>query len=364
MPTPTETEIQDVLYTLGSELSRVFLSSIGDFIDEVEVFIDREDMEGARAHIADLTLEPLFEANRDRIQRYNMNAFRFGSQMIQERPAGVFRGVIPSIVTAATEQTGIMLIGLAGTIQQRMFRQLDRLDQELINRGLKQENEVNPRQRILDQFKDNLRRTARGGGSSLVDLVSSLNTTRLVSYGFLNEAALVGITSYRYNALLDVRTTEFCRHLNGRVFPVRNQLEKLDTILRINDSDQIRAAAPFPRFDQIDEFRQMTDEQLIERNWSTPPLHFYCRSVIEYIQGEIQVSGLEIPTAREGLQEILTGDEIRALLNMRGISNTTINLAEGALRAGATALNIIEALGVSAETLGIIQAAIQLGLFE
>ncbi len=364
MPTPTESEIQAVLYTLGAELSRVYLSSIGDFADEVEVFLNREDMEGARAHIANLTLEPLYEANRERILRFNMNAFRFGSEMVSKNPAGIIEGVIPSIVQAATDQTGMMLVDLSATIQRRMNAALDRLDRELINRGLKQEDEVDPRQRILNQFRDRLRATARGGGAGLVDLVSSLNTTRLVSYGFLNEAALTGIEQYRYNALLDVRTTPFCEHLNNRVFPITSQLQSLDAILRINDSDQIRNAAPFPRFDQIDEFRSLSTEQLIARNWATPPLHFYCRSVIEYIQGTIQVAGLEIPTAREGLQEILTGDEIRALLNLRGITNSTINLTQGALLAGASALNIIQSLGVSAETLGLIRAAIEAGLLE
>ncbi|WKV32867.1 putative head morphogenesis protein [Vibrio phage vB_VhaS_R21Y] len=361
---PTLEELEAILFALGERLARVYLSSIDDFLDEVEVFLDRNDLEGARAHIRDLTLEPLYEANREVIERANMQAFIFGSQMIQQNPVGVPSGIVPSIVSAASEQTGLMLRDLSVTIQNRMLRRVNQFDTDLINRGLKQETPTQERQRILNQFKDNLRRTARGGGSSLVDLVSSLNTTRLVSYGFMNEAALVGIRAYRYNALIDVRTTDFCRHLDGRVFEITNQLDRLDRELRINDSDEIRNFAPFPRFDQIDEFRAMTNEQLTARGWSYPPLHFYCRSVIEYIQGEIQVAGLEIPTAREGLQEILTSDEIRALLNLRGITNTTINLTQGALAAGASALSIIQSLGISAETLGLINAAIQAGLLE
>ncbi|QNJ59111.1 hypothetical protein [Vibrio phage vB_ValS_PJ32] len=357
-----EAEIQEVLYTLGSELSRVYLQSIGNFSDELEIFINRGDLDGAREHIRDLTLKPLFEANRDRIERYNMIAFKFGSQMINQRPEGVRPGIIPSIVSAATEQTGVMLIDSAKTIQERLLKKVNQLAEQLVNEG--QKAEVDPKQRILDQFKTKLRQTAKTGGSSLVDLVSSLNTTRLVSYGFLNEAALVGITAYKYNALIDVRTTEFCEHLNGRVFPITTQLERLDTELRINDSVQLKNFAPFPRYDQIEEFKSLSTEELIARGWSVPPLHFYCRSVIEYVYGEIQVGGLEIPTAREGLQEVLSGEEIRALLNMQGITNTTINLVKGALQAGAMALNIMEALGVSAETLGLINAAIHAGLLD
>ncbi|WYC17973.1 putative head morphogenesis protein [Vibrio phage vB_VneS_J26] len=357
-----EAEIQEVLYTLGSELSRVYLASIGDFTDELEAFVNRGDLEGAREHVRALTLKPLYDTNRDRIERYNMIAFKFGSQMINQTPQGVRAGIIPSIVSAATEQTGMMLIDLADTIKKRLLGQLERLDESLINAG--QKAEVDPNQRILDQFKTKLKNTARGGGSSLVDLVSSLNTTRLVSYGFLNEATLTGITAYRYNSLMDVRTTEFCRHLNNRVFPIQNQLERLDTELRINDSQQLKNFAPFPRWDQIDEFKSLSTQELIDRGWAYPPLHFYCRSVIEYVEGEIQVGGLEIPTAREGLQEVLTGEEIRALLNMQGITNTTINLTRGALQAGATALTIIESLGISAETLGLINALLHTGLLD
>ncbi|AUR95931.1 hypothetical protein NVP1215B_013 [Vibrio phage 1.215.B._10N.222.54.F7] len=359
-----EDEIQEVLYTLGSELSRVYLRSMSNFTDELEVFIDRGDLEGARNHVRDLTLEPLYVDNRARIERYNLVAFKFGSRLITEHPAGSNAQVIPSIVTAATAQTGMMLINLSKTIQDRLLNNLSALDTELINESQKAEPEVDPKQRILTQFKQKLIQTARGGGASLVDMVSSLNTTRLVSYGFLNEAALTGITAYRYNALMDVRTTEFCEHLNNRVFPIVNQLERLDTELRITDSEQIRNYAPFPKYSQIDEFKSLSTEELIARGWCYPPMHFYCRSIIEYVEGVIQVAGLEIPTAREGLQEILTSDEIRALLNMQGITNTVINLTKGALQAGATALAIMESVGVSAETLGLIRAAIEAGILE
>ncbi|AEH21918.1 VHS1105 protein [Vibrio phage 1] len=147
-----EAEIQEVLYTLGSELSRVYLASIGDFTDELEAFVNRGDMEGARAHVRDLTLEPLYNANRDRIERYNMIAFKFGSQMVNRNPEGVRAGIIPSIVSAATEQTGMMLIDLAETIQKRLLKGLEDLDASLINTGLKAEVD-NQSKRILDQFK-------------------------------------------------------------------------------------------------------------------------------------------------------------------------------------------------------------------
>lgn len=359
-----EDEIQEVLYTLGNELSRVYLRSMGNFTDELEVFIDRGDLEGARDHVRDLTLAPLYEDNRSRIERYNLLAFKFGSKLITERPVGSNAQMIPSIVTAATEQTGIMLISLSATIQERLLNKLTELDTALINESQKAEQDVDPKQRILTQFKQKLVQTARTSGAALVDTIASLNTTRLVSYGFLNEAALTGITAYKYNALMDVRTTEICEHLNNRIFPIVNQLERLDTELRITDSDQMRTFAPFPKQSQIEEFKSLSTEELIARGWCYPPMHFNCRSIIEYVEGVIQVAGLEIPTAREGLQEILTSDEIRALLNMQGITNTVINLTKGALQAGATALAIMESIGISAETLGLIRAAIEAGLLE
>ncbi|APD18856.1 hypothetical protein [Vibrio phage J14] len=46
----------------------------------------------------------------------------------------------------------------------------------------------------------------------------------------------------------------FGEHLDNKVFIIDNQLERLDTELRINDSQQIKEFAPFQRWDQLEEF--------------------------------------------------------------------------------------------------------------
>ncbi|AET42209.1 hypothetical protein VPEG_00058 [Vibrio phage SIO-2] len=349
------------LFGLGERLAAVYFESIAAFADELGEFVEAEDLIGLRAHIDDLTLEPLYEANRDVILDYHLHSLYEGARTLSRNPSTIIEGLVPEIVTKATDQTGLMLIDSAKTIKGFLFDQVNDLEQALTNA---QKAEVDPKQRILTQFKDNLKNTARGRGSNLVDLVSSLNSTRLMSYGFFNECALVGIKKYRFNALKDVRTTEFCDHLHNKVFEITTQLERLDTELRINDSDQIREFAAFPRWDQIDEFKAMTNEQLIARGWCYPPLHFYCRSTIEYVSGTIQAAGLEIPTAEQGLQEVLSPDEIRAMLNMIGITNSTINLTSAALSIGTSALSIMVQIGISAESLSLINAAIQSGLLE
>lgn len=350
-----------VIFGLGERLAIVYLQSVGVFTDELEAFIENEDLVGARAHVDDFTLEPLYETNKEVIQEFHLASMVHGASMLSANPSSIIEGIVPDIVRTATEQTGMMLIDSSATIKGFLFEKLNELEVALTNA---QKAEVDPKQRILTQFKETLKNTARGRGSNLVDLVSSLNSTRLMSYGFFNESALVGIKKYRYNALRDVRTTEFCDHLHNKVFEITTQLDRLDTELRINDSDEIREFAAFPRWDQLDEFKAMTNEQLIARGWCYPPLHFYCRSTIEYVTGTIQAAGLEIPTAQQGLQEILSPDEIRAMLNMIGITNTTINLTRAALSSGLGALSIMQQFGLSGESLSLINAAIQSGLLE
>ncbi|CAH0448232.1 hypothetical protein SM030_00099 [Vibrio phage vB_VpaS_sm030] len=353
------TSLDSALFSLGERLAELYLISVSAFADELAEFVDREDYEGLRAHIDDLTLEPLYETNKETIEAYHLASMFYGAESISSNPISKVEGLVPDIVRAATEQTGVMLTDSADTIKGFLNDKLDKHLENLSSRGLKNDG---GKQRILTQFKDGLKKTAKSRGSNLVDLVSSLNSTRLMSYGFFNECALVGIKAYRYDALRDVRTTEFCEHLDNKVFIIDNQLERLDTELRINDSQQIKEFAPFPRWDQLEEFKQMTDEQLIARGWCYPPLHFYCRSVLQYVEGRIQVAGLEIPTAEQGLQEILSPTEIRAMLNMVGITNSTINLASASIAAGMGALSIMETLGISGETLSLITAAIQAGL--
>lgn len=360
-------EYDVVLFTLGQELSAIYGRQVDSLATRLGDLAEQEDLETLREEIETLDLYPIYEENRPTILHYNTMAFLYGVHQVSDpsNSRSYIAGVTPNIVSAATDQVGVMLAGSTETLKSQLIAQVEKLEEELVNEADQgQKAEVSPKQRILLQYKDNLKNTAKSNGQGLVDLVSSLNTSRLVSYGFLNECALVGITHYRYKTVNDSRRSQICTYLDGMIFPVAPNLTRLDTELRINDSTEMKNFSKWfqPNPTSIAELTNMSTAQITESGWAYPPNHPHCRSILEYVTGRIQVAGLDIPTAPQGLKEILSPTEIRAILQTVGLTNSTVNLAKGALAAGASAFEVMSTLAISAEALSLVQAALDFDL--
>ncbi|QHJ74597.1 hypothetical protein VH22019_00033 [Vibrio phage VH2_2019] len=357
-----------ILFTLGDELQKAYESTVGSFLSDLDTYVDAEDYDGAMDYIDTYDLYPVYEDNADLILHYNYLAFMWGVNKISPTTSArsTVAGKPLDIVGVAARQVGFLLEGSTITMRNALksvvHELVTKVDEE--ERGTTQKAETDPKQRILLQFKEKLRKTAKTGGGGLIDLVASLNTSRMASYGFMNEATLVGITHYRYNALMDVRTSDVCEHLNGQVFPVSPAYARLDAELRINDSTTMKEFAPWVAGNQnaLNEFKNLNRDELMEKGWAYPPMHPRCRSTVEYVEGKIQVAGLEIPTAATGLKEILSEQEIQAILRTVGLTSSTINLGKGMLLSGMSALEVMTDLAISAEAMALIQAALDFDL--
>lgn len=123
-------------------------------------------------------------------------------------------------------------------------------------------------------------------------------TTQLTAY---EEA---GVETYRFVAVLDHRTTDICRYLNGKIFRVSNALARLRKAEELEDADAIRDELPWVHTRVVDgrkgvyferrgtsrrvayvddrgEFTDaLSDEQLEAAGVCVPPLHVHCRSTI------------------------------------------------------------------------------------
>ncbi|QWS69857.1 ParB-like nuclease domain protein [Vibrio phage vB_VpS_PG28] len=357
-----------ILFTLGDELQKAYARTVGSFLSDLDDYVDAEDYDGAMDFIDSYDLYPVYEDNADLILHYNYLAFIWGVHKIS--PATSARSTVSGkpldIVKTAAEQVGFLLQGstitMRNTLKGVVHDLVSAIDVE--ERGTSQKAEQTPKQRILMQYKNKLRETAKTGGGGLIDLVASLNTSRMASYGFMNEATLVGITHYRYNALMDVRTSDVCSHLNNQIFPVSPAYTRLDAELRINDSTTMKEFAPWVAGNKnaLEEFRNLSRDELMEKGWAYPPMHPRCRSTVEYVEGKIQVAGLEIPTAPTGLKEILSEQEIQAILRTVGLTSSTINLGKGMLLSGMSAIEVMTDLAISAEAMALIQAALDFDL--
>lgn len=129
----------------------------------------------------------------------------------------------------------------------------------------------------------------------------------------LNAYAEAGITVFRFVAVLDERTTDICRYMDGKTFKVSNALGRQQQAEGLTDTGEIKDVQPWVYRGRDAEGRDMmyferggrrhrvayieesavgrqdergrftdglTDAQLEAAGVTVPPLHPYCRSTI------------------------------------------------------------------------------------
>ena len=104
---------------------------------------------------------------------------------------------------------------------------------------------------------------------------------RVREFGRLNNYKRLGVTHYKIIAVIDERTSEICRYLNGKIFPVTPALQKMDAMFEVHDDetvnetkDRLKRLAPFVKDKDIPALSsgEMELESLF------PPFHWRCRS--------------------------------------------------------------------------------------
>ncbi len=121
-----------------------------------------------------------------------------------------------------------------------------------------------------------------GTGRAMVDIAANLFTSRLVSYGFLSQAQNDGIDEYQVSAILDQHTCPVCQYMNGKTFQVGAALGRLDQVLRIQDPNELKQAAPWLKqdHDSLHQLHGQDAEDLQAAGFDTPPYHPVCRCIL------------------------------------------------------------------------------------
>jgi hypothetical protein len=125
-------------------------------------------------------------------------------------------------------------------------------------------------------------------GSSQLQLIASLNGSRLATWGFTAEAQLRGTTRYRINPLLDGRVCPFCRLVSQKVFDVASARAKVVELLRVENPDDLKTLQPWPKVtpETMANYEQYSKEDFVNRSWNIPPFHAGCRCVLTHDEGE------------------------------------------------------------------------------
>lgn len=122
----------------------------------------------------------------------------------------------------------------------------------------------------------------RQSGDRLLQMVSGLHTNRLSSWGFIAESDMRGLTTYRLNAMLDNRTSEFCRFIHGKTFTIEDARGIIEQGVHADDPNALKEIHPWPLQTRaaMEEYAKLSNEELVARKLHVPPFHPYCRTMM------------------------------------------------------------------------------------
>ncbi len=92
-----------------------------------------------------------------------------------------------------------------------------------------------------------------------------------------------GIQSVKVRAILDERTSDICRCLNGRIIPVATLADQRERILNASGKDELKQAQPW--------LRDLNALSSLPDHFGLPPYHFRCRTVTVAYFAELSEAG-------------------------------------------------------------------------
>lgn len=118
----------------------------------------------------------------------------------------------------------------------------------------------------------------------------SLSYWQGLSATVLTRSSVMGTTqalieakakTYEFLAVNDERTSEICRHLDGKIFKVEVARDIRDRLLNSKSPEEAKEVAPWPTGDRLQEALGTSNaSDLAGMGIAVPALHFHCRSEI------------------------------------------------------------------------------------
>ena len=165
-------------------------------------------------------------------------------------------------------------------------------------------------------------------GDEQLRMIASLNSSRLATWGFTAEAEVLGMARYRLTAVLDGRTSKFCRLMDGKVFEVSDARRKVIEALNVQNPEDLKVVQPWPKQTKahMAMYAEMTTTDFVERGLHIPPYHPHCRTLLRHVPSSIGKPMEITPTVPEGAQvfQQVTQADLKEL----GIDATPEQVAE------------------------------------
>jgi len=233
----------------------------------------------AKRAIRGLTFAPTMQAKAGLIDQIALGAYMLGQSFFVGgvvKDGELARGKEPEpvqIVMAA----GIMTVGLEQSIEAVRLSAMDVLDE-----WEQQETDKNTVfKAIIPGLAGKLNSAVASGGVA-IDTAANLTTSRLASFGALSQAAALGAGTYQISEVLDLVTCAVCRRMHGRTFSVQPALDASFSTLMTANPMELATSEPWPSQSRegISELSEMSEGELVAKQWNRPPFHPRCRGIL------------------------------------------------------------------------------------
>lgn len=111
-------------------------------------------------------------------------------------------------------------------------------------------------------------------------VVANAAASRGFHYGMLKTGEGQGKLTYQWKSVIDKRTSNICRRMNGHTFYVADAVDQMEAVADADSLDAVKKLAPWPRWSDIKDLNAAAIAQLGVR---IPPAHGNCRSTIIFL---------------------------------------------------------------------------------
>lgn len=172
--------------------------------------------------------------------------------------------------------------------------------------------------------------------------LAAVTMTRSRSLGAVQSLVEAGWEEYEVLAVMDERTSDVCRRMNGRIFRVERAVELRDALLAAKTPEDVKTLAPWLPAKKI---KGPTED--LPGGLALPPYHFHCRTTV--------VARVEAPGTREARPEAsVTKQQQKVANRLNDFTPAELaNRVNGLKGAGFTAQAAEEHLGKPAGTAAV-----------
>ena len=127
-----------------------------------------------------------------------------------------------------------------------------------------------------------------GNVKGYTEIVSANAVNRGRNFGFISGYRDAGIERYRWNSVMDRRTSEICIELDGREFQVGKAVGLMNDLNAADSPEDVKELNPWVSVKQLKQIAGKGSQAKQSQNLSKagimfPPAHGRCRSVVEAV---------------------------------------------------------------------------------